>query len=397
MLIKPTRHAVKTAVRGQRWGMSTRWRRLAAGRSRRRIEVQPSCGAVGGGELGAELVPVAPVGGEAGAAQGAAAAALAFEGGLGGDVEQEQVAGAAAAAGQADQEPAAPAAGAGVVDDQAGGPGQGDQDPQVVLGVDQRPPQPVGDPAEPALEPGPDRLRVEDQRPGGVDARQQGGLAGAGDPGHHQQGGPGQAEDRRARRDVAFGRVELHHVGDDSGLRRKAGVKGARCGVAGTALQGGGGVADRVARGRVRRRVGTGPGRLLDHPPGPHDRHRGHRHDPARYHGRADDRGDPDHHGPGPGDHRADGAGRGAADLPAPDHPARPGLAGRRRRRPRRGRDQPGLPAQRRPGRLPGFLLLGPSQIAIADELRPLRPGPGLAPGQRGGEAAARTATGWPR
>src|SRR4029453_10670195 len=78
-------------------------------------------GAVGGEELGAELVPVAPVGGEAGTAQGAVAAALTFEGGLGGDVEQEQVAGAAAAAGQVDQEAAGPAAGAGVVGDQTGG------------------------------------------------------------------------------------------------------------------------------------------------------------------------------------------------------------------------------------------------------------------------------------
>ena len=90
-----------------------------------------------------------------------------------------------------------------------------------MLGVDQRPPQPVRDPAELALEPVPDRLRVQDQRPGGVDARQQDGLAGAGDPAHHQQGGPGQAEYRRARRDVAFGRVELHHVGDDSGPGEK--------------------------------------------------------------------------------------------------------------------------------------------------------------------------------
>src|SRR5688572_20588462 len=102
MLIKPTRHAVKTAEPvspGSAVG-DVDPPEAVGGRSVQEADRGP---ALVVGELGAELAPVAPVGGEAGAAQGAAAAALAFEGGLGGDVEQEQVPGAAAAAGQADQ------------------------------------------------------------------------------------------------------------------------------------------------------------------------------------------------------------------------------------------------------------------------------------------------------
>ena len=63
---------------------------------------------------------------------------------------------------------------------------------------------------------------------------------------------------------------------------------------------------------------------------------------------------------------------------------ARPGLAGRRRRRPRRGGDQPGLPAQRRPGRLSRVPAARPEPDRHRQRARPLRPGPGLAPGQRG-------------
>ena len=100
------------------------------------------------------------------------------------------------------------------MDDQAAAAWQGEQDTQAVPGVDQRPPQAVGEGAEQELEPGPDRLGVQDQRPGGADARQQGGLAGAGDAGHHQQGRRGQAQHRRG---VALGRVELHHGGDGNG------------------------------------------------------------------------------------------------------------------------------------------------------------------------------------
>jgi hypothetical protein len=166
------------------------------------------------------------VGGEGGAGHGPAAASLALEGGLGAHVQQQQVGGAAAAAGQADEQAPAPAAGAGVVHDQAAAAGQGEQDPQAVLGVDQRPPQPVGEGSQQALPPGPDRLGVQDQRPGGVDPRQQGGLPGPGDPGHHQQGRRRQPQHARARRGcrthrsgrgVALGRVELHHVGDGNG------------------------------------------------------------------------------------------------------------------------------------------------------------------------------------
>jgi hypothetical protein len=149
--------------------------------------------------------------------------ALALEGDLGGHVEEQQMAGAAEAGGQAGQEAAAPAAGAGVVDDQALGTGQGGQDPQEVPGVDQGAPHRVGGAAEEPLEPGPDRLGVEDQRAGGVEARQQGRLAGAGDAGHDQQGGRGQAQHRRPRRDVALGRLELHHGGDDNGPGAKPG------------------------------------------------------------------------------------------------------------------------------------------------------------------------------
>ena len=76
-------------------------------------------------------------------------------------------------------------------------------------------------------------------------------------------------------------------------------------------------------------------------------------------------------------------AGRGAADLPAPRHPARQGLAGRRRRRPRGGRDQPGLPAQRRRGRLPRVPAPRPQPDRHRQPARPLRPGHGVAPGGR--------------
>jgi len=106
------------------------------------------------------------VGGEGGTAHGPAAGLLALEGGLGAHVEQQQVAGAAAAAGQAGQQPPAPAAGAGVVDEQAAAAGQGEQDPQAVPGMDQRPPEPVGKGVEEALEPGPDRLGSRTSDPG---------------------------------------------------------------------------------------------------------------------------------------------------------------------------------------------------------------------------------------
>src|SRR4030095_17055300 len=101
MLIKPTRHAVKTAVPGSAVG-DVDPLEAVGGRAVEEPDRGPALGeAVGGGELVAESVPVAPVGGEAGTTQGAVAAALTFEGGLGGDVEQEEMAGPAAAAGAA--------------------------------------------------------------------------------------------------------------------------------------------------------------------------------------------------------------------------------------------------------------------------------------------------------